>query len=289
MKCAKRALSHERCPGPRRKNSIIAVAVASFCCESRQQNVKTLAAFAFVRLRRYIFVLIQEVRNETDGWIDWAGIDGQADGAESAEGRISAGGVESDGGASGRAGERGRETGCESARDGCGRGCADHDCERSAGAGRNFVGRRGRDGRIAARKHLHGFEHDFTGAGAARGDGVRRARSRVFGCAGDGRRLGREERRTRIHDWREGGSAGARAAGAGGAGEEIFLVGTEWGWTDGEAGDEFDFGAGGGGAGGSFGARYFGGRGRREAGGGDAIEHGARGCAGCEGAADVEE
>ena len=45
------------------------------------------------------------------------------------------------------------------------------------------------------------------------------------GCAGDGRRLGREKRRVGIHDWREGGSAGARESGAGSAGEEIFLAG----------------------------------------------------------------
>ncbi len=42
------------------------------------------------------------------------------------------------------------------------------------------------------------------------------------GCAGDGRRLGREKRRAGVHDWREGGSAGAREAGAGSAGEEIL-------------------------------------------------------------------
>src|SRR6202034_2348376 len=131
-------LSHGGCPSPRRKNSFAAAAVPFFGCETRQQNVKSPGAFAFVRLRRYIFVRLREARNETDSWIDWAGADGQADGAQFAASGIPPGGVESDGGACAGAGKGRRESGGESGGDVCRRGCADHDRERSAGAGRSF-------------------------------------------------------------------------------------------------------------------------------------------------------
>ena len=170
-------------------------------------------------------MLVREASDETDGWFDWSGTDGKADGAQSAEGGIPASGVESHGGASGRTGERGREARGESAGGRGGRGHADQHRERSARAGGSRVGRARRAGWIAARQHLHGFEHDFSGAGAACGRRVRRAWRGFSGRAGNRRRLGSEKRRAGIHDWRKSGRAGAREACAGSAREEIFPAG----------------------------------------------------------------
>ena len=168
-------------------------------------------------------------------------------------------------------------------------GCADHDRERSAGARRSPMGQR--DGaleglrrgsvlidsstispelarRVAAACGECGV--DFLDAPVTGGDWGAKKGELVFMVGGKAEVL------ERVKPVLEA------------VGKKFFLLAERCG-ADGEACDEFDFSAAGGGTGGSAGAGYGSGRDRRAIGGGDAIEHGARGGAGCESAADAEE
>ena len=78
----------------------------------------------------------------------------------------------------------------------------------------------------------------------------------ISGCAGDRRRLGREEGRACFYGGGRGGDAKGGRAGDRGDGEEVVSARTERGGADDQAGDELYFGATDSGVGRGAGTRY---------------------------------